>query len=324
MANNRMVETVTGPVAPDKLGKCLTHEHFVFGYPGWQGDSKFQREAFIAKAVQEMEVLKAFGVVTIVDATPADCGRDPLLLKEISLRSGMNIVCTAGYYHEKEGATAYFKFRMAYGDAPTEVYEMLRREVTEGIGDTGVKAGILKVASGLGEITPYEELFLEAIAQVAREEDMNITTHTQGGTMGAEQARRLIACGVKPERIMIGHLDNCADLHELMNIFEQGVYGGFDRLGIQGFTGALPESRRLAAICGMAASGYDERIILSHDSLFLMLGHAWNYSPQDAKDLKNWHWRHVFEDVLPALKAMGLPPKTVDAFVEANPKAFFR
>lgn len=30
----KMVETVTGPITVDQLGKTLIHEHFVFGYPG--------------------------------------------------------------------------------------------------------------------------------------------------------------------------------------------------------------------------------------------------------------------------------------------------
>ncbi|HET7580466.1 MAG TPA: phosphotriesterase-related protein, partial [Bacillales bacterium] len=31
----RTVNTVTGPVSTDDLGKTMMHEHFVFGYPGF-------------------------------------------------------------------------------------------------------------------------------------------------------------------------------------------------------------------------------------------------------------------------------------------------
>lgn len=71
---------------------------------------------------------------------------------------------------------------------------------------------------------------------------------------------------------MIGHLDNYDDMNELLEIFEQDVYGGFDRMGLQGFTGAPHGSRRLAAIVGLTGSGYADRMILPHDDFIRMLG----------------------------------------------------
>ena len=105
--------------------------------------------------------------------------------------------------------------------------------------------------------------------------------------------------------------------------FVVGHYGGFDRLGIQGFTGALPESRRLAEIVGLAGSGYADKLILSHDSIIRMLGDPWVYSEQDARDLAHWNWIHVFEDILPRLQEMGLRPEQAEAMVTANPQRLF-
>ena len=34
-----MVNTVTGTISANALGKTLMHEHIQFGYPGFQGDS---------------------------------------------------------------------------------------------------------------------------------------------------------------------------------------------------------------------------------------------------------------------------------------------
>ena len=33
-----MINTVTGPITNQDLGKTLMHEHIQFGYPGYQGD----------------------------------------------------------------------------------------------------------------------------------------------------------------------------------------------------------------------------------------------------------------------------------------------
>ena len=60
----------------------------------------------------------------MVDATPNETGRDVELLKTISKISGLNIICTTGYYFEDEGAPAYFKFRSTLGDAESEIYEL--------------------------------------------------------------------------------------------------------------------------------------------------------------------------------------------------------
>ena len=324
MAN--YVQTVTGKIEAKSLGRCLSHQHVLFGYPGWENAvlSPFSWEDMMKEAVEVLKDAKErCGLTTVIDATPADCGRNIAFLKEVSEKTGIHIVASSGYYYEGEGAPAYFKFRMAYGNAEEEIYQMIRKEVCEGVGDTGIRTGVIKVATSNGVITEYEDLFLKAAARVSKETGTRIITHTQGGTMGSEQARRLISYGVKPEHIMIGHLDNCNDMDELLKIFEQGVYGGFDRLGIQGFTGALPENRRLALIAGLAGSGYADKIILSHDSIIKMLGDPWIYSEQDAEDLKNWNWTHVFEDILPLLQKMGLKEEVAESFIADNPQRFF-
>ncbi len=323
---SNFVQTVTGPISACALGRCLAHQHVLFGYPGWENAvlAPFRYEEALEEAAAVLlDAKERCGLQTIIDATPADCGRNVAFLRDVSQRTGVNIVASSGYYYEGEGAPAYFKFRMAYGDAPEEVYQMLLREVTCGVGDTGIRTGVIKVATSAGQITDYEDIFLRAAARVSAETGVHIITHTQKGSMGAEQARRLISYGAQPEHILIGHLDNCTDMDELLRIFEQGVYGGFDRMGIQGFTGALPESRRLAEIVGLVGSGYADKLILAHDSIVRMLGDPWVYSPQDAKDLSRWNWTHVFEDILPQLQQMGLSAETTERFVTANPAAFF-
>ncbi len=78
------VNTVTGPISTNELGLTLMHEHFFFGYPGYQGDSTlgpFDRDAVVAASVEVAEAAKAHGVKTVVDATPNECGRDPEMLR---------------------------------------------------------------------------------------------------------------------------------------------------------------------------------------------------------------------------------------------------
>ena len=158
------VNTATGSISSDELGKTLMHEHFAFGYPGFQGDTlgPYDPENIVATGIEVAERAKAHGVKTIVDAAPNECGRDPELLREISEKAEIQIICSTGYYYEAEGAPAYFKFRQGLGSAPAEVEELIMIEITDGIGDTGIKAGAIKLASGKDEITDYEEMFFAA------------------------------------------------------------------------------------------------------------------------------------------------------------------
>jgi predicted metal-dependent phosphotriesterase family hydrolase len=103
-----------------------------------------------------------------VDATPNECGRDVEVLREISERAGIQTICSTGYYFEGEGAPAYFAFRQGLGSAPAEVEELMLAEITDGIGDTGIKAGVVKLASSKDEITDYEKMFFTAGAKAQR------------------------------------------------------------------------------------------------------------------------------------------------------------
>ncbi|CAM3820560.1 phosphotriesterase [Alicyclobacillus pomorum] len=321
-----VVNTVCGPVAGEELGKTLFHEHIIFGYPGFDGDvtlGGFDRKAALQKGIEVVEKAKANGVKTIVDATPNDCGRNPEFLKEISEQTGVNIVCSTGYYYEGEGAPNYFKFRNLVSNAEQEIYEMFIKEITEGIGNTGIKAGVIKLASSKNEITDYEKMFFRAGARAQRETGVPIITHTQEGTMGPEQAELLVAEGAEPSRILIGHMDGNTDVGYHIRVLQTGCSVGFDRLGIQGFVGMPMESEKLTVLLGLIAAGYEEQILLSHDTVNIWLGRPPVWPEQLAKLLENWHITHVFDNVIPQLMEKGVTEEQIDQIMVKNPARMF-
>ena len=111
--------------------------------------------------IEAIEEAKDFGVKTIVDATPNDGYRDPELYKIVSLKTGVNIICSTGFYSEPLGATGYFKHRYGLSGDSTRIvkdmYEILMKEISDGIGGSTVKPGVIKVGSSKGEITPYPD-----------------------------------------------------------------------------------------------------------------------------------------------------------------------
>ena len=321
------LNTVTGPIDGNKVGKTLMHEHFVFGYPGFAGDKTlgpFDRKKAFEVSIAAAKRAKAYGVQTIVDATPNECGRDVKFLKEVSEKIGVNIVCATGYYFEGEGASAYFKFRNALGDGLKEIYELMLREVTEGIDDTGIKAGIIKLASSKNVITDYERMFFKAAAKVQKETGAHIITHTQEGTMGQEQAELLIAEGADPKRIMIGHMCGNTDIKYAAKVLEKGVYIGFDRFGLEGFIGCPTDREREALAVSLLALGYEDKIMFSHDTVNVMLGRTVVFPPALREIMANQHIARIFEVIIPDLKKMGVTDDQIEKIMTKNPEHFFR
>jgi phosphotriesterase-related protein len=320
-----MINTVLGPISPDELGVTLVHEHIVYGQPGWYGDTvaPYDRAAVRDAAIDRMEELRGFGVKTFVDATPNDTGRDPLLYREIAEASGMQIICSTGYYPEFGGASAYFKFRQMVGNAPEEICELMTTEITEGIGDTGVRAGAIKLGSSEAEITDYERMLMTVAARVQRDTGVPIITHTELGTMGPEQARLLISEGADPDRIMIGHMSDNDDVAYQKATLDQGVSVAFDRMGLEVTPEAPNDERRIACLIELINAGYGEQIMISHDSIVHFLGRPLEVPEEVAPLVANWEPTHLFRNVIPALQEGGVSDDQIQTIIEHNPRRLF-
>lgn len=315
-----MVNTVLGPVSGDKLGVTLIHEHLVLGHAGWECDAyapPYDRKAIAEACVEALDEAKAHGLKTLVDASPIDLNRDVELARMVSERTGLNIICATGMYMESMGQPAYLKFRSQVYDIATELYETFVKEITEGVGDTGIKPGVIKVATGHGSISPYEEAVLKAAARAQKETGVPIITHTEGGTMGPEQADLLISEGADPNRIMVGHMGGNSDLRYHTSVLDKGVYIAFDRLGIELMA---PDRLREACIIGLAGVGYAGRIMLSHDYSPRWLGRPFELPDVARGFLANWSYGHVFKNVIPALKKAGVGEDRISMMIVDNPR----
>ncbi|MGY0694474.1 phosphotriesterase family protein [Virgibacillus sp. FSP13] len=309
------IETVTGKIPVEDMGKTLIHEHFQFGYPGYSGDvtlGPYNRAEAVRAGVEAANAVMKFGVKTVVDPTPNECGRDPQILKEISETTGLQIICATGYYYEGEGATTYFKFRHSLGTAEKDIYEMFMTEINDGIAGTGIRPGIIKLASSKDEITPYEKMFFDIAAKVHQETGILILTHTQEGTMGPEQANLLIDSGVDPNKIVIGHMCGNTDVDYHKKTLQTGVKIGFDRFGIQKLVGAPMDEERIETLAKLLDEGYEKQIMLSHDSINYWLGRYPEMSEEVAYLVRNWHPVHVFENIVPSLKRKGVSDAVIE------------
>jgi phosphotriesterase-related protein len=98
------------------------------------------------------------------------------------------------------------------------------RETEEGIEGIGVKAGIIKVASDRGGVTPPQEVVLRAAARAHHRTGITISTHTWSpDRVGEQQVRILEEEGVDLNRVYIGHSNDDTDLDYLLGLLEKGV-----------------------------------------------------------------------------------------------------
>lgn len=312
--------TVTGPILPDELGMTLMHEHFTFAYPGWFADDSlapYNRDAAEAACLKVLDDVKKLGVKTIVDATAADVGgRDPILLRNLSIKSGVNIIAATGLFPESAGAGGYYKWQstMRGRNLEEDIYELFSTEINIGIRRSGVKAGILKVATGDPNISDYESAVFKAAVRVAKETGVPIITHTEAATVGPAQQDLFLSLGADPERVMIGHQNNSEVIDYAMRQLQKpGFYLGFDR--VNPLMSAAAEDN----IVSLVVQGYGGRIMLSHDCIFVWLGRPGTLPPQYA----GWYPDFLFKKLLPKMKRAGVTDEQINRILVDNPRRFF-
>ncbi len=320
------VNTVTGTISSDELGPTLMHEHIVFGYPGWEGDqtiAPFDKKAIVETTIPVFNQLKEMGLKSYVDATANDGGRCPEVYQEISEKTGIHVICSTGYYYEGEGSSAYWKFRGTLGDISQELYELFLKEITVGIRDTGIKAGVIKIGSSKDEITDYEKIVFKTAAKVQKETGVPIITHTQEGTCGPDQAKFLIDAGADPKRIQIGHMSDNLDLDYQRQTLENGVYVSWDRMGLQGLVGCPMDEQRYSVIVELIKQGYADRLMISHDFIINWLGRPLNIPEDYLPLIANWNPAHLFQNIIPTLKNNGVTDDQIQTIIQENPKRLF-
>ena len=322
-----MVQTVTGPIPVQALGRTLMHEHLFIAFPGAEYDplAVFDRADFIAEAVRRLTQLRQeHGVRSFVDPCPIELGRDAGLMAEVSERSGVYIICTTGFYFEEMGLPVYWRARTV-----EEISELYVREITHGIGATGIKAGAIKVATGAPAISELEKKFLAAACIAHKATGVPILTHTQDGVGGPQQQQLFADGGVEARRCLIGHCCGNADPAYHRRVVEGGSYIGFDRIGLLRLQ---PDEIRADNLATLVRSGHQAQIMMSQDRYCGWRGKfARQITPEEQARMDalraggNWPppYTYLFTDFLPMLHARGVNQAEIASMLEDNPRRFF-
>lgn len=315
------VPTVTGSIDSADLGRVLAHEHiFVLGEEyrqNFQGD--WDEDAKVAEAVAELAALPGLGIDTILDPTVLGLGRYLPRVQRVAEQVDVNIVVATGLYTYNE-----IPFQFHYTgpgllfDVPEPLTELFLKDLTEGIADTGVRAGFLKCAIEEQGLTPGVERAMRAVGAASAQSGAPITVHTNPHTRSGLVAQKVLAEeGADLGRVVIGHSGDTTDVDYLSELADAGSYLGMDRFGLDVL---LPFEDRVATVLELLRRGYAERMVLAHDASCFI---DW-FDPEAKRQVvPRWNFRHISEDVIPALLEGGATEDDIDTMLVKNPRAYF-
>ena len=131
-----MIRTVTNDIEKEELGITMCHEHFIVDLDRVRHDGISKIET-VEEVEPEIQQMMALGVQAAVEVSTIDLGRDVHKLKQISQDTGLTIIAATGFY-----LTQYHPEWLKEA-SPEQIAQVYIRELTEGIDDTGIKAGII-------------------------------------------------------------------------------------------------------------------------------------------------------------------------------------
>ena len=192
------------------------------------------------------------GVACIVDGGHPDSGRDINFLRQVSMMSGVPIVAGGGFY-----AQPWY---------PTEISSMSENQIVDALirqADEDTLGAWGEIGSW-DEITADERKVFRAIGRAHVATNLPIFTHTGiPGKSALEQLDILEDAGVRPGRVVIGHLGNLVDANVYVHkiVCRRGAYVGFDRQGGGGDANVVP------MVMSLLEAGYADHLMFSADTM---------------------------------------------------------
>lgn len=310
--------TVAGPVPAEKIGITLEHEHIIVDFIGADstGSWRWDKDKVIEKALPFIREVRQRGVNTIIECTPAYLGRDPVILKELSDLTGVNFITNTGFYGARKNIYLPSFF---YSTGHEELSEIWTNEFRNGIENTGIKPGFIKIAVDADSVLSQEhEKLITAAGLTHLKTGMVIASHTGPEKPAFKQIEILENLGVDPSAFIWVHAQG-GTVESNIEAAKRGAWISLDGVRMsqdkspdaEGNTGWYAER-----ILKLKNEGLLDRVLVSHDA-------GW-YDP----DLENGGTFRGFTDIfyylIPALKEKGLTQSEIDQILIKNPAEAFK
>lgn len=310
--------TVGGPVAPSELGITLSHEHILVDFIGADstGYSRWDRDDVINKAIPHLTAIRELGVKTFFECTPAYLGRDPWLLKELSMLTGITFITNTGYYGARKNL---FIPRSFYDIDALELAEIWIREFEEGIEGSGIKPGFIKIAVDPADtLSPEHKKIITAAGMAHIRTGLTIASHTGPDNPAIEQINILKSLGVDPSAFIWVHAQR-GSMEAALKAAGEGVWISLDNIRARpALEPGAPNSIEWYAdrITGFKRNGLLHKVLISHDS-------GW-YDPALPEGGNFNGFTDIFNSLIPVLKEKGLTDQEIDQILIKNPAEAYK
>ena len=339
------LQTVLGPIAADAVGIALPHEHLLIDFKvmfvepaaasdkgrAWEPVSLanlgWVRQNFNSNldnlrltdervAADEILLFKHAGGRTVVDPTPKTLARDPLALARIARATGLNVVMGAGYYVAASHPP----------DMDRRTVDELTREmtadVTTGVGDTGVRSGVIGEIGATWPWTDNEKKVLRAAVAAQRDTGAPLMVHPGRHP----RAPMEIAEFIQKERgdlrrtIMCHICRTIADVKAVIDLARTGIWLEYDLFGLENSyypyqpSFDMPnDGGRMAHVLALITAGHEGQLLLSHDIAY----------KSSLVKYGGYGYHHLLVNVVPRLRAKGLDDASLTRLLVANPTRAF-
>lgn len=262
------VRTVLGDIDPALLGVTYAHEHLVIdgGRPVALAPDFLLND--VDRLTAELRAGFDAGLRAAIDMMPADCGRNPELLAELSRRSGVHLVAATGLHHERFTGPAHWSLRAS----EDELGDLFSADIEVGIDErdysgpvvvrSGVRAGVIKIAGSLGGPSERDRPIFRAAAAAHVRTGVPVHTHCEAGTGALEQIRLLTDAGVVATHLSLSHLDKVVDRGYHRELFATGVSVVYD----QAFRWGERENGTVRLLEWAIEDGHADQVMLGMDA----------------------------------------------------------
>ncbi len=265
------------------------------------------------KTREEVLIFKEKGGGALVDVQPFGAGRHAGYLKKLSEETGIQIIAATGFHKASFYSNRFWSFEASVHD----ITDLFISEIEEGMYEydythpfqkqSSIKAGVIKIATGRDGLTAYYKKVFDAAAQAHRVTGAPIITHTEHSSWGIEQAAYLIDREVKPESIIISHMDREIDIQKNSELAELGVFLEYDTIARSHYH---TDKEEISLIKAMVDYGFDRQILLGMDSTrdrFSTYGSSFGLD-------------YIVSSFIPILRANKIRNISIDRMMRENPK----
>ncbi len=300
--------TVTGEIPASAIGKTLHHEHLLVDFIGADstGYHRWNRDSVVVKVLPYLLEIKALGYKTLVECTPAYLGRDPLLLKILSEKSGIQIVTNTGYYSAVGGK---FIPKHGFEETAQQLADRWIAEAKNGIEATGIYPGFIKIAVEREPLQKINRKVVEAACIAHKATGLTIMSHTGPAVPAYQQIEMLKQNGISPAAFIWTHANNEKEWNKIIDAAKMGVWIAFDK-----FEEKETENFSEFAVL-MKKEGVLNRLLFSHDA-------GW-YDPMKPGGGTFRDFTAIEKFLVPALQQKGFSEKEINQIFELNPAEAF-